>query len=147
MLLYDLNGKFRSSFGKRGDGASEFNFPIALASKNGLHIVDAMNYRVQNFTPSGTFLNAIGRQGTVTGTFASPKSVALDSDGNIYVTDALMDCFQIFNTQGQLLLVVGKNGKRDGEFVGPNGIAINGKDQIYVVDGFNKRIQIFQYIK
>jgi DNA-binding beta-propeller fold protein YncE len=147
VLIYDLNGTYIGEFGKRGDGNGEFNYPVQLAGRDTLAVVDALNYRIERFTGQGAFVGAFGSQGNVTGTFASPKAVAFDSDGNLYVTDALMDNFQIFNPVGQLLLVVGKQGARSGEFMSPGGICIDAQDRIYIVDTLNRRIQIFQYLR
>ncbi len=147
VVVFDLEGHYRSEFGIRGSGKAEFNFPVHLTANKTLAIVDALNYRVQEFDPDGTFVSSFGRQGSSAGTFASPKSIAHDSDGNLYVTDALMDNIQIFNQLGQLLLIVGTQGSTDGKFSSPSGIAIDSSDRIYVVDTLNKRIQIFEYLK
>jgi len=147
VVVFDLTGNFLFEFGQRGNGEGEFNFPVQLTFNNSLSVVDAMNFRIQQFTPDGKYVSSFGQIGSSAGSFANPKSVARDSDGHLYVTDALLDNFQIFNNDGQLLLVVGSKGNADGEFTSPSGIAIDESDNVYVVDSLNKRIQIFKYLK
>jgi DNA-binding beta-propeller fold protein YncE len=147
IALFDLDGNFLSSMGRRGNGKGEFNYPIALAARDSLYVVDAMNYRIETLDRRGQYGSMFGRQGNIAGRFASPKSIALDSDGNIYVTDALMDNVQIFDAGGRLLQIVGRHGSANGEFLSPGGIAVDRSDRIYVVETLNKRIQVFQYIK
>jgi DNA-binding beta-propeller fold protein YncE len=147
VVILDRAGNFLKSFGTRGAGAGEFNYPTALTVRDSIAVVDALNYRIQMFGLDGVFGSSFGDIGNVAGRFAAPKSIAFDSDGNRYVTDALMDNIQIFNRASQLLLIVGKKGAQDGEFSSPNGIAIDRQDRLYVVDGLNRRLQIFQYMK
>lgn len=147
IFMFDLEGKYISEFGKRGNGPGEFNYPVQLSGSNTLFVVDALNYRVQNIELAGNFISEFGKVGNAAGSFANPKSIAIDSDKNIYVTDALMDNFQIFNDKGELLLVVGSKGINDGEFMNPSGITIDKNDTIYIVDSLNKRLQIFRYLK
>lgn len=147
IVVFDRKGRYLSSFGQRGNGSGEFNFPIQLAARDSLLVLDGLNYRVQKFDLNGKFGSTFGRQGNIAGRFAAPKGVALDSDGDIYVTDALMDNFQIFDPNGRLLLIVGGKGYLDGQFMSPGGIAIDRNDKVYIVETLNKRIQIFQYLK
>ncbi len=147
ILVFDLTGKYLTQFGQRGEGLGELNYPIQLAVRESVLVVDALNHRVEAFDVNGHPGTSFGRLGNVAGRFASPKAIALDTDGNMYVTDAMMDCIQIFNAKGELLLVVGTHGTRNGEFMSPNGIAIGPDDRIYVVESLNRRVQIFRYIK
>jgi DNA-binding beta-propeller fold protein YncE len=147
IFMFDREGKPLGSFGGRGAGASEFNYPVQLAVRDSIFVVDALNYRVQSFDRKGAFGSTFGSLGNVAGRFAAPKGIALDSDGDIYVTDGLMDNVQIFDRAGRLLLIFGRSGSARGEFTMPSGIAISGDDTIYVVDSLNRRIQIFRYVR
>lgn len=150
IMVYDREGTLQSTYGKRGNGEGEFNYPIQLANapaEKAMFVLDGLNYRIQKFTEPWKFSGAFGTQGNVTGRFAAPKGLAIDSDGNVYITDALMDNLQIFDQHGRLLLVVGHPGSRNGEFLSPGGIHITRDDKIYIVETLNKRIQIFQYLK
>lgn len=147
VLVFDLNGNFKYSFGIRGNQKGEFNFPVSICISNMVYVLDAMNHRVQAFDMNGNHQFSFGRIGDKPGSFSNPKSIAIDSDNNVYVTDALMDNLQIFNNRGDLLLVVGSRGTANGEFLSPNGITIDKEDNIYIVDMLNRRIQIFKYLK
>lgn len=146
--VFDLAGKFLFTFGKRGTGPGEFNFPTGIAADSHGHVVvsDTMNCRVQVFDEQGNFISQFGSNGDTSGHFARPKGVAVDASGHIYVVDALFDNFQIFDLSGQLLLNVGESGNGPGEFGLPNGIAIGADNRIFVADAFNHRVQIFKYL-
>jgi DNA-binding beta-propeller fold protein YncE len=147
--VFDLDGKFLFSFGGRGVGDGQFNYPTnaALDSKGRVLVVDSMNNRVQIFDGEGKFIGKFGQIGRVAGSFARPKGIALDSDGNIYVVDAAFDNVQIFSADGELLLGFGEFGSGPGAFQLPAGIHIDDADKIYVSDQYNQRVQMFQYLK
>jgi len=148
VFVFGLDGKFRFSFGHRGNGPGEFNFPTCAASDGRGHLLvsDTMNCRVQVFDLAGNFVRQFGSNGDTSGHFARPKGVAADPAGNVYVADALFDNIQIFNSVGRLLLNVGEPGDGAGEFALPNGIAIGADNRIYVADAFNHRVQIFKHL-
>jgi sugar lactone lactonase YvrE len=66
--------------------------------KEGRVWVSATNNRVQQFTNSGKFLQALGGAGTEPGQFHLPHGVALDSRGNLYVSDTMNGRIQKFTT-------------------------------------------------
>jgi len=137
------------SFGERGSGDGQFNFPthIFRGASGRIYVTDAMNFRVQIFDSSGRFITAFGRHGDGSGDFAMPKGVASDSEGTIYVVDTLFDNVQLFDEKGEFLLTLGNRGIGQGEFWLPSGIFIDGGDRLYVCDTYNQRIQIFEVLK
>ncbi len=143
--VFNSEGELLSSFGERGSGPGEFNFPthICIDPAGTAYIVDAMNFRVQIFDYSGTYVNSFGQQGDVSGTIARPKGIAVDSEGNIYVVDALFSTVQIFSSKGDFLYYFGKQGTEQGAFWMPTGIYIDKEDIIYVSDSYNNRVQLF----
>jgi DNA-binding beta-propeller fold protein YncE len=148
VVAFDLRGNKVSSFGKRGTGSGEFNFPTHAAADNQGHllITDSMNSRVQVFDADGKFLSEIGSAGDTSGHFGRPKGVAVDSFGHVYVADAVFDNIQVFDFSGRLLLNLGETGSGPGEFGLPNGVAIGADNQIYVADSYNHRVQVLKYI-
>jgi|CXWL01.1.fsa_nt_gi DNA-binding beta-propeller fold protein YncE len=146
ITILDANGKKVRSFGKRGSGNGEFNFPtsIWIDEKGYAYIVDALNYRIQIFDQGGNFVNNFGSAGNASGYFASPKGIATDSYGDIYVVDALFHNVQIFDKKGHFLLSFGSQGREQGQFWMPTGIFIDKQDIIYVADSYNSRIQLFK---
>jgi DNA-binding beta-propeller fold protein YncE len=147
---FDLaSRKLKGVFGGSGKTDGLFHYPtlIATAPDGSIIVTDALNFRVQVFSPEGRFLRKIGGMGNRPGTFSRPKGVAADSDGNIYVVDALFDNVQMFDTGGRLLMAFGTHGDGEGAFWLPSGICIDRNDSIYVSDSSNRRIQMFQYLK
>ena len=136
------------TFGRRGEGEGELNFPTAITvgADGGLYVTDSMNFRIQTFDPDGGYLGMFGRPGDGSGDFSKPKGVAVDGDGHVYVVDALFEVVQIFDPDGTLLLAFGRPGTGAGEFSLPTGIAIDGSDRVYVADSFNRRVQVFRYL-
>jgi len=72
--------------------------PVALAfDRDGnLWISSPSQGLVQQFAPDGTFLQAIGAQGSEPGQFNAPHALALDSRGDLYVVDLLNHRVQKF---------------------------------------------------
>lgn len=146
--VFTRDGTFLKSFGIRGTGDGEFNFPTMIWRNQKGHflIADSLNFRIQVFDEEGQFLFKFGEPGSVTGSHAQPKGIATDSEGNIYVVDSLFNTMQVFDPLGQFLLNVGQQGHEKGEFWLPTGIFIGERDTIYIADSFNHRIQVFRYI-
>ncbi len=138
-----------TSFGKRGEGHEEFNFPayVTVDREGRIYVTDTLNFCVKVFDRDFKFLRKIGEHGTGMGMFDRPKGVALDSEGHLYVADASFSNIQIFNSDGQLLLFVGNFGEQPGAFRLPSAVFIDKRDRIYVSDQINKRIQMFQFLR
>lgn len=135
------------SFGRRGEGDGEFNFPtnIFVDRKNKVYVTDTMNFRVQIFNEDGKFLSKFGQIGDSPGQFSRPKGIAVDSQGNIFIVDALRETIEVYDQNSQYLGFLGGEGKNPGQFSLPSGIYIDCEDKIYVADSFNRRIQIFRF--
>lgn len=148
VVVYSRSGARLLSWGKRGTGPGEFNYPtdLALDGRGDVLVTDALNYRIQAFDRQGRFLWEFGHHGDGSGDFAAPKGVAVDSKGHVYVVDALFDMVQIFDRDGELLLGFGGHGERLGEFWLPSGAFINGHDRIYVADSYNRRVEMFEFL-
>ena len=97
--IFDLEGRFISKFGKRGNKDGEFNTPRYLSvNKQGLLMVcDSLNHRVQVFELSGKFVIKFGSEGSEKGEFKYPGSTANLSDGRIVVSDKSNHRIQIFD--------------------------------------------------
>ncbi len=143
---FDDAGNFLFSFGSRGEGLGQLNFPthVFCGPRGELYVTDAMNFRVQIFDPNGKVLGSFGRHGDGSGDLAMPKGVAVDRDGVVYVVDGLFDNVQLFDRGGRLLLTLGARGTDHGEFWLPSGAFIDDEDRLYVCDTYNRRIQVFR---
>ena len=150
VFRFDLSTRLpKGSFGTDGPTEGQFHYPtnIFVTLTGEIIVSDALNFRIQVFSPEGHFLFSFGRMGDAPGTFSRPKGVAADSDGNIYVVDALFDNIQVFDKGGRLLMAFGERGKGYGDLWLPTGIYVDNKDLIYVSDSSNRRVQIFRYLK
>ncbi len=141
-----LHGETLFTFGTRGSGPGQLNFPVSLAMDlNGDILVnDAMNFRIERFNSDGDFLGAFGRVGDRPGCFAKPKGVAVDASEHVFVVDALFGNVQMFDESGRLLFVFGETGTETGEFWLPTGITVDRGGHIYVSDSYNSRVQVFE---
>jgi len=146
--VFNRDGSAHASFGQRGSGDGEFNYPTLLwrDTKGQLYVTDSLNFRIQVFDAQGRFLKKFGQLGDGTGDNIRQKGVATDSYGHIYIVDALFNALQIFDQSGALLLSIGSLGSDRGEFWLPVGIFIGEEDLIYIADSYNQRVQILRYI-
>jgi DNA-binding beta-propeller fold protein YncE len=146
IFILDMKGAVLKTFGENGTKDGQFNFPTELLlDRDGLSVVDAMNFRLQNFDRSGVFESAMGKVGEELGTLFRPKGIARDSEDHLYIVDALQSTVQVFDREGNLLYSFGGRGTTLGTFQLPAGLSIDRNDRIYVVDSFNKRVEVFHY--
>jgi len=148
VVIFDTAGREVGTFGKRGGGNGEFNYPsnIAVAANGDLYVTDTFNFRVQRFDASGKYLGQWGKVGDLPGMFTRPKGVALDHEGHVYVVDAAFRNVQVFTPEGKVLLFFGGAGRALGQFYLPAGIAITPEGAIYVADQLNRRIDVLKYL-
>jgi len=148
VTVYTSSGQRLASWGGRGVGDGQFNFPsyLALLNSQTVLVTDALNYRVQAFDPQGRFLWKMGHQGDSSGDFAAPKGIAADSEGHLYVVDALFETVQILAPDGTLLLAFGSHGVSPGQFWLPTGAFIDPRNRIYIADSYNHRIEVFEFL-
>ncbi len=147
-VIFDARGKRLSSFGMRGTGDGQLNYPTHVACDGLLGVVvsDTLNFRVQRFDFDGTFRGSVGKKGDAAGDFSLPKGVGVDQSGHLYVVDAQFENVQIFDSDGRLLMAFGEEGSKPGQFAIPAGLAIDYRDRIWVADAYNRRLQVFQYL-
>ncbi len=145
---FNLQGRPKSCFGKRGVAEGEFNYPTHLSASpdSALFVTDAMNFRIQKVDLHGRPLLTIGAVGNVSGTFSRPKGTAVDAEGNVYIVDALFDNVQVFDREGGFLMHFGSHGTKPGRFWLPSGIALDAMERIWVADSYNRRIQVFKRV-
>src|SRR5690349_20909450 len=93
-------------WGALGNGPSQFNFPVGVASDHAgaIYVVDSNNNRVQKFSESEALLLAWGSGGSGEGQFNAPYGVAVDASGNVYVADGNNNRIQKFTATGTFVL-------------------------------------------
>jgi len=97
--VFSREGDFQcTNFGKKGEGAGEFNTPRCLSVNKAAHLMvcDRVNHRVQVFELNGTFMTQFGTKGSGIGELHNPVSTVVFSDGRTVVTAFDNHCIQIF---------------------------------------------------
>lgn len=154
LILSQNDGSLISSFGSRGNGPGEFNFPldVDLDEKGNVYVLDSLNARIQLFDPEGHFIRQFGERGTSLGSFKLPKSIEVSSSGHVFVADSMAHRFVVFDLEGRYLLTVGDRSSAKGGnvipggFYLPQGLDVDDKERIWVVDTLNRIIHHFQYL-
>jgi prepilin-type N-terminal cleavage/methylation domain-containing protein len=108
---FSSTGTYLSQFGTQGSGNGQFSHPyayggiegIAIDASGNLWITDEGNYRVEEFSSTGTYLSQFGTQGSGNGQFQLPEDLAIDASGNIWVQDRGDSRVQEFSSTGTYL--------------------------------------------
>jgi YD repeat-containing protein len=165
--VQELNEKLEyvTKFGAKGTAAGDFESPegIAIDSAGDVWVGDLLNHRVEKFTSSGTFSDAIGfgvsdgksefeictsscragLAGSETKQFKSPAGVAYYG-GHIYVADSGNGRVEELNEKGEYVAMFGTKGTGSGELDEPVGIAINPTNgNVSVTSSGNGRVETF----
>jgi len=103
--LFDLNGKYQSSFGKAGQSSGNQSRPkgVAMDKQGHIYIVDALLNNIQLFDNKGRFLMTVGEQGQRPGQFWLPSGIHISPQQKIYVADSYNRRVQVFSYIGKEL--------------------------------------------
>ncbi|XP_078656574.1 uncharacterized protein LOC144902818 [Branchiostoma floridae x Branchiostoma belcheri] len=135
--VFDLSGKFCSSFSTNGTAAS-----VAVQT-DGTIVVKSwtkqLGYEVKKFSPSGELQHKfpLGKYCT------NPYGLAVQRDGRVVVADKGKHSIFLFEADGTLVKKVGGQGKGEGQFGQPNFVCVDKEDNIIVADTHNSRVQVF----
>jgi DNA-binding beta-propeller fold protein YncE len=143
VFLLDDRSVLRS-FGERGTEPGQFSAPAfcAVDGDGKVYISDALNGRVQVFSPAGEFLLAFGRFFQGPGGFGRPKGVAVGSGGEIFVADSWLNVIQVFGGDGEFHGVLTDESGELLDLGSPNGIALDGRNRIFIAERLSGRLQI-----
>jgi DNA-binding beta-propeller fold protein YncE len=149
VVVFDRDGNRTASFGRRGAGLGELNYPtlIAIGPDGQVYVSDSLNFRIQVFTEGGVPVRTFGGLGDAVGEFARPKGLGVDADGRVFVVEGLYDVVNVFDAQGRLLLTFGAAGRADGAFWLATGLAIDERGRVFISDSYNGRVQVFQVLE
>lgn len=131
-----------------GSQPGQFNRPagVAVGRVNGedrVYVVDALNHRVQQFSPDGSLLHLWGHLGSGPGEFNLPWGVAVDSARDrVFVSDWRNDRIQQFDLSGRFVAAFGRTGTAPGELDRPAGIAVDPDGNVAVADWGNDRVLV-----
>ena len=138
VMRFGADGKFKQSWGAKGDGQSEFDLVhnIAIDKKGRVFIADRENERVQIFDADGKFIDEWKHVGKAYGLY-------IDDKQRVYITDGVANSVYVTNIKGEVLCMFGATGDGPGEFKMAHSITVDKKGNIYVTEGDGKRIQVF----
>ena len=149
ILNYQLNGKFISRIGRRGNGEFEFDSPFGLTINewNGdIYICDFNNNCIQILNQNFSFKSQFGKD-----TLKSPLDVNLANE-YIFVLDVSNPCLHLFNYNHILQKSVISRGKGM-QVIFPHFFFIDQSDNILISDSssnsiliFNTQLQLFHTI-
>ncbi|MCC7200114.1 MAG: NHL repeat-containing protein [Gammaproteobacteria bacterium] len=135
VMVMDPSGGVRASWGGRGTGDGEFQYPatVAIDQDGSVFVVDVINARIQKFDSEGRFLLAFGKLGATPGSLYRPKGIALAADGRLFVSDSYLGVVQVFDRSGRFLRVLGDAGKVR-RWNTPVGLAVDGRGRLLVTE-------------
>ena len=108
---FNINGSFICQFATRGSFNGQLNSPhgLAMTRTGQLYVCDRGNHRIQVFQ-NHKFVLSFGRQGSNSGEFNMPSSVAFNNcETQLFVADTHNHRVQLFNSNGQFVSVFGKH--------------------------------------
>ena len=84
IVKFSRDGRFIKTWGKKGSGPGEFDFPHSLAmdSQGRLFVADLLNNRIQIFDQDGRYLTEWKQ-------FGEPGGIFIDRNDVLYVADSL----------------------------------------------------------
>jgi hypothetical protein len=140
---FDKDGKFVTSWGKRGTGNGEFANvrSIAVDAQGNVYVADGGNKRIQVFDNNGTFKTAWADVGNA-------QAVCITKGGTLYVSnsnpvndiDTGGEIYKM-SLDGKMLGKFGRAGKMMKEFGSVNAIDCRGENTLYVAELGNLRVQ------
>lgn len=145
--VFDDAGRLLATWGRRGTGAGELNYPTHLWLTDGtLLVADSMNARVQGFDREGRPTLRFGERGLYVGNMVRPKGVAADDEGNLYVVESMHDTLLVFDRRARLLMSLTGSDSDNGHFYLPAGVWVDARNRVFVADMFNGRVAVFQFL-
>ena len=106
---FELNGKFISQFGNKGNSNGSMQRPhgLVLTQSELLFVCDSDNHRIQIFQ-NEQFSYCFGQYGTSLGSFNEHVDLTLNnSEDQLFITEYSNDRVQVFTIKGQFLKVFG----------------------------------------
>jgi DNA-binding beta-propeller fold protein YncE len=139
--VFDNTGNFLFTFGERGYGAGEMQYPYGIAGdRNGnIYVSELRLGRVQVYDGDGTFLREFAPDARQDGRITSPGDMVI-MDNTLYLTEITQNHVLLFNLETEeLVKTVGMRG----DLLAPNGIAVDQSGYMYVVDTGRQRVVVY----
>ena len=143
--IFDLEGKLQEEWGSLGDGAGEFRYPFRVAqdSVGRIMVTDALNSRIQIFTPRGEPLLVFGEFGVTEGTLYRPAGITPWGDDLLVVSDNYLGSIQLFDAKGRYRGVLCGDDGQPLLMDNPVSLAVAGS-KLFVLQMGTGRVQAFR---
>lgn len=143
--IFNNNGKYISSFGRKGSQNAEFRFPLGIDVDNSgrIYIADSGNHRLQIFSPKGKFIAKISIP-SKNNRPADPSDVVVDDTRKrCYIVDNDNHYILVYDlTTLKLITTYGAPGTGKRGFRYPFFITQDKEKYLYIVDVINTRVQV-----
>lgn len=98
VYIFNNKGELTLSFGKKGEGLQEFEFPVSIAvDKNGLiYVLDKHKGSILVFKKDGIFQSSFLKNGWNLGELNKPSYIYIDAENKIYIVDRGNNRIQVF---------------------------------------------------
>jgi DNA-binding beta-propeller fold protein YncE len=145
-------GGFVRSFGGKGSGAGQFNFPtgvyvtpLGVGPAVEVFVADQNNGRIQVFDRNGNFQRCFVAEKS---SFFNPKGSRLqgltgDAQGRLYVADAFQGYVRVFDPFGRKLSTIGSFGVGAGQLRTPMDVVIDLFNRLLVTSANNARVEYY----
>jgi hypothetical protein len=152
--------------GIRGSGAGQLDGPfgVTVDGSGDVFVGDTTGDRLDEFSPDGAFIQAIGSHGAGPGQLYGPHGVAVDGSGDVLVADSFNRRLAEFSPSGAFIKAWGW-GVADGNhrfetctttcqagilddaggglIIDPQGVVVDGSGNVFVADYINMRVDEF----
>jgi DNA-binding beta-propeller fold protein YncE len=145
--IFDSSGRKIKSFGTKGSGSGQFDYPcgVALDKDDNIFVTDGRNDRIQKFSLNGDVMAVIGMQGSNELEFCIPVGIGIHPyNKKIYITESDGNRIQILNPDLTCDKCFGAGGgSGDAQFNKPKDVAFDSAGNVYIADNEHSQIQVF----
>lgn len=148
--VYNLNGKYLYSFGKKmeknKDEKGSFSEPsgITIDNEDLVYITDLVRDVVLVFSPKGEFIHEFPIFQPVDKPDACAPFISFNEHKKLlYIPDPCTQSINVYKLSGEFVTFFGEIGTDLGSFGGPANCTFSKDGEIYIVDSGNFRIQSF----
>ncbi|HEY3273776.1 MAG TPA: Ig-like domain-containing protein [Methanocella sp.] len=114
----------------------------ATDAAGNVYVLNEQTSEILKYDSLGHFQMKWGANGSRSGQFFIPESIAVTPDGTVYIADRENGRIQVFDREGNFLRQWGAEKVTDGRFH-PMGVSVGGDGNVYVADPGYNRIEKF----
>jgi len=142
--IFSADGEYSGTIAVTFRGAAVRPIDVAVDPKtHNIFVTGNDNHRVMVFNRGGRLIREWGGNGTGTGQFRYPATIAVTRNFDIAVVDVFNTRIQLFQRDGLFLVAIGEWGVLPGQLFRPKGVAVDRRGYIYVSDSYMNVIQVF----